>query len=81
MHLLPFLCLLTILPCSWQSLLTAYAPLSPEIILHGRYYMADVDAAFDWSCFQIDFCFQDTKQVTVNLVDTWNIYQIVIDGG
>lgn len=34
---------------------------------------------YDWTCFKIDFCFINTKQVVWNLNDSWNIYQVVID--
>jgi hypothetical protein len=35
---------------------------------------------YDWTCFKISFCFQEATKAVWNLKDTWNIYQIVIDG-
>lgn len=80
LQVIPIIILL-IVPCFQQSILTAYPPLSPQIILHGRYYITNGDVAFDWTCFQIDFCFQNSTKVIINIVDSWNIYHVVVDGG
>ncbi len=60
--------------------LKLYTPLSNEIILHGRYYMEGSTVKYDWCCFKIDFCFRNSKKIVWNVVDTWNIYHVVIDG-
>jgi hypothetical protein len=35
---------------------------------------------YDWSCFKIDFCFRDSRKIVWSVVDTWNIYHVVLDG-
>lgn len=42
---------------SIESPTTHDAPLSKEIILHGRYYVEGSNVMYDWTCFKIDFCF------------------------
>jgi hypothetical protein len=59
--------------------LTSYAPLANEITLHGRYYMQGSSAMYDWACFKIDFCFKDSKRIVWNVVDSWNIYHVIVD--
>lgn len=63
-----------------QPSLTTYGPLSSEIILHGRYYSQGNSVAYDWTCFRIDFCFEQATKVIWKVVDTWNIYHVVTDG-
>lgn len=75
-----FLALIGSISANIESPTTLYAPLSKEIILHGRYYVEGSNVMYDWTCFKIDFCFENSKRVIWNVIDTWNIYHVVLDG-
>ncbi len=71
--------ILMLLRVSVQDNVKFYGPLSSEIILHGRYYVEGAAIRYDWTCFKIDFCFRNSKKIVWNVVDTWNIYHVVVD--
>ncbi len=57
----------------------SYSPLSSEIAFHGRYYISNNSVAYDWACFNIDFCFSNSTKIVWEVVDSWNIYLVVLD--
>jgi hypothetical protein len=58
---------------------TLYPATAPEIHLNGRHYLTSNAVLYDWPCFRIAFCFQQSTKVEWLIEDTWNIYDIVLD--
>jgi hypothetical protein len=56
-----------------------FPPTTPEIALHGRYYIDGASVKYDWTCFKIDFCFTNSTKVYWNVDDSWNIYHVILD--
>ena len=74
MRILPILALL----CAVHAVY--YPATSPLFTYSGRRYTVKESIAYDWPCFRIAFCFKDSTQVTWHIEDTWNIYNISLDG-
>ena len=61
------------------TLTTTFPSTSPEITLHGRYYVEGGSVKYDWPCFNIDFCFANATKVYWSVDDSWNIYHAILD--
>jgi hypothetical protein len=66
--------------CLMAAQSTFYPATYPEIHISGRHYIQNNSIKYDWPCFRISFCFNSSTKLSVNLQDTWNIYQVIVDG-
>lgn len=59
---------------------TFYPATSALFTLTGRHYINEGKVYYDWPCFKISFCFESSDKIVWKVKDTWNIYEIVLDG-